>query len=85
MSEACAREFQLHSRVAYATRFKSPTRMYFGSQEGWARVQTQRTATLAKRTGRDVDAIEESGDHFSSVPEAIRMSIEFFELMTIDN
>jgi dienelactone hydrolase len=73
------REFQLRSPVAYATSFKSPVRMYFGSQEGWATLPTQRTATLAKQAGLDVDAIEVSGDHFSSVPEAIRLSIEFFK------
>ncbi|MFI5455881.1 MAG: alpha/beta hydrolase family protein [Isosphaerales bacterium] len=74
------REFQLRSPVAYATSFKCAMRMYFGNQEGWAVVPTQRTATLAKRNGLDVDAIEVSGDHFSSVPEAIRLSIEFFKL-----
>jgi dienelactone hydrolase len=74
------REFQLRSPVAYATSFKVPVRMYFGNQEGWAVLPTQRTATLAKQKGLDVDAIEVSGDHFSSVPEAIRMSIEFFKL-----
>lgn len=73
------REFRLRSPVTYATSFKSPVRMYFGNQEAWARVPTQRTATLAKQKGLDVDAIEVSGDHFTSVPEAIRMSIEFFK------
>ncbi len=74
------REFQLRSPVAYATSFKSPIRMYFGDQEGWATLPTQRTAALAKQKRLDVEAIEVSGDHFSSVPAAIRKSIEFFKL-----
>ncbi len=74
------REFQLRSPVAYAMSFKSPIRMYFGDQEGWATLSTQRTAELAKQKGLDVEAIEVPGDHFSSVPEAIRKSIEFFKL-----
>jgi dienelactone hydrolase len=73
------REFRLRSPVAYATSFKCPVRMYFGSQEGWARVPTRRTAELAKQIGLDVDAIEVSGDHLTSVPRAIRMSIELFK------
>ena len=74
------REFQLRSPVAYARSFKCPTRMYFGNEEGWAPAATERTATIAKQKGLDVDAVEVSGDHFSSVPEAIRKSIEFFKL-----
>jgi dienelactone hydrolase len=73
------REFRLRSPVAYATSFKCPIRMYLGTQEAWARVPTRRTATLAKQKGLDADAIEVPGDHVSSVPEAIRMSIEFFK------
>jgi dipeptidyl aminopeptidase/acylaminoacyl peptidase len=72
------REFQLRSPVAYATSFKSPVRMYFGDREAWATLPTERTAALAKQKGLDVEAIEVPGDHFSSVPEAIRRSIEFF-------
>ena len=73
------REFQLRSPVAYATSFKSPVRMYFGTEEGWATLPTQRTAKLAKQNGLDVQAVEVPGDHFSSVPEGIRSSIEFFK------
>jgi hypothetical protein len=54
--------------------------MYFGDQEGWATLSTQRTAELAKQKGLDAEAIEIPGDHFTSVPEAIRESIEFFKL-----
>ncbi len=74
------REFQLRSPVAYAASFKCPARMYFGNEESWAAAPTRRTATLAKQKGLDVAAVEVSGDHFSSVPEAIRRSIEFFKL-----
>ncbi len=74
------RELQLRSPVAYSTSFKSLIRMYFGDQERWATLSTQRTAGLAKQKGLDVEAIEVPGDRFSSVPEAIRKSIEFFKL-----
>ena len=54
-------------------------RMYFGNEEDWATLPTERTAALAKQNGLDVEAVEVPGDHFSSVPEAIRSSIEFFK------
>ncbi len=58
----------------------SYTMFYFGDQEGWATLSTQRAAELAKHKGLDAEAIELPGDHFSSVPVAIRKSIEFFRL-----
>jgi dipeptidyl aminopeptidase/acylaminoacyl peptidase len=72
------REFRVRSPVAYATSFKSPARLYYGSEEGWADGMTRRTAILAKQAGRDVDAVKVPGDHFSSVPEAMKRSLEFF-------
>ena len=72
------REFQMRSPVAYATSFKCPVRLYFGSWEGWAKGPSRQTATLAKEKGIDAEAVEVAGDHFSSVPEGIRRSIAFF-------
>ena len=71
-------EIRLRSPVAYATSFKCPVRLFCGDEEFWAQSSTLRTAMLAKRAGVDVEAIEVPGDHFSSMPEAIRESIEFF-------
>ena len=72
------REFQVRSPVAYATSFKCPTRLYYGSQETVFDAETRRTAQLAKSAGLDVEAVAIPGDHFSSVPEALRQAIEFF-------
>jgi len=73
-----APEIRLRSPVAYATSFKCPVRLYCGEDEFWVQSSTQRTATLAERAGLDVAAVEVPGDHFSSVPGAIRGSIAFF-------
>jgi len=72
------REFTLRSPLAYATKFKCPLRLYYGTQEGWADASSRRTAELAKGKGLDVEAVRVPGDHFSHVPAAIRESIEFF-------
>jgi hypothetical protein len=40
---------------------------------------TQRTAAVAKAHGLDVEAIQVEGDHSTSVPQAIRQSIAFFQ------
>ncbi|MDC0678475.1 MULTISPECIES: hypothetical protein [Sorangium] len=39
---------------------------------------SQRLALLAQRSGLDVKVVPVAGDHFTSVPEAMRQSIEFF-------
>jgi hypothetical protein len=72
------REVRLRSPVAYAASFKCPVRLYCGDEEFWVQSSTQRTAMLAKQHGIDAEAIEVPGDHFSSMSEAIRRSIEFF-------
>jgi hypothetical protein len=58
---------------------QSPQSDIVGHHGALRKLPTQRTAALAKQKGLDVDAIEVSGDHFSSMPEAIRMGIEFFK------
>ncbi|WP_165067385.1 alpha/beta hydrolase family protein [Paludisphaera rhizosphaerae] len=71
-------EIRLRSAVAYASSYKCPIRLYCGDEEFWLQSPTQRTAILAKRSGIDAQAVETPGDHFSSVPEAVRSSINFF-------
>jgi dipeptidyl aminopeptidase/acylaminoacyl peptidase len=73
------REFQVRSPVAYARSFKCPVRIYYGSRETVFRNSSIRTALLAKQNGLDVEALCVPGDHYSSVPEAMRQAIEFFQ------
>lgn len=72
-------EIRHRSAVAYASSFKCPIRLYCGDEEFWVQSPTRRTAILAKRSGVDALAVETPGDHFTSVPEAIRQSIAFFQ------
>jgi dipeptidyl aminopeptidase/acylaminoacyl peptidase len=72
------REFQVRSPVAYATSLKCPTRLYVGSRETGFLASTRRTALLARDRGLNVEAVVVPGDHFSSVPEALRQAILFF-------
>ncbi|HEV3339604.1 MAG TPA: alpha/beta fold hydrolase [Pirellulales bacterium] len=72
------REFQVRSPLAYASSFKCPVRLFYGSAEAWATVSTAETAQRARQRGLDAEAVMVPGDHFTSVPEAIRRSIEFF-------
>jgi dipeptidyl aminopeptidase/acylaminoacyl peptidase len=73
------RELELRSPLAYASSFKCPTRMYYGSQEPHLQPMSQRTAALAQARGLDVEAIRVEGDHSTSVPPAIQQSIAFFQ------
>ncbi len=72
------REFLIRSAAAYGGSFKCPARLYYGSVEGWAIASTGQTANLARARGIDVEAVVVPGDHFTSVSDAIRRSIEFF-------
>jgi dienelactone hydrolase len=74
-----AREFQMRSPLAYAASFKSPTRIYYGSEEAVFNLTSRRTAELAKAANLDVAAIVTKGNHESHVWSSIRQSIEFFE------
>lgn len=73
------RELQMRSPLAYAASLKCPTRIYYGSQEPHFRATSRRTAEVARQHGRDVEAIQVSGDHQTSVPPAIQRSIRFFQ------
>jgi dipeptidyl aminopeptidase/acylaminoacyl peptidase len=71
-------EFELRSPLAYATSLKSPARLYYGSEEGFFRTNTRNMASIGRRAGLDVEAVEVPGDHFNAVPEEIARSIAFF-------
>jgi acetyl esterase/lipase len=73
------RELQVRSPLAYAASFKCPARIYFGSAEPHLKPMSERTAALAKARGLDVEAAEAEGDHNTSIPKAIRSSIDFFQ------
>jgi dienelactone hydrolase len=73
------RELQMRSPLAYATSFKCPARIYYGTQEPHFHLTSQRTAALAKERGLDVEAIQVKGNHSTSVPPAIKQSIAFFQ------
>jgi dipeptidyl aminopeptidase/acylaminoacyl peptidase len=77
-------EYEMRSPLAYAVGFKAPARLFWGSEEFYGspepffRPYTQLTATLAREAGKNVEAVELAGDHFTSVPEAINRTIAFF-------
>lgn len=73
------REFQMRSPVAFATSFKCPVRIYYGSQEPLFGASSQHTADLAKQKSLDVEAVSVPGDHFSAVPDEMQQSIKFFQ------
>ncbi len=75
---ASIREVRMRSPVAFASSFRCPARLYHGVEEFWAEGSTAMTASRAKAAGLDVEAVPVAGDHFSSVPGAIRRAIAFF-------
>lgn len=72
------RELQLRSAKAYATSFKCPARLYYGSDENNFAISNQLTASLARKHGLDVQAIAAHGGHISAVDAEIKMAIDFF-------
>ncbi|MFN0054232.1 MAG: alpha/beta hydrolase family protein [Planctomycetales bacterium] len=77
------REFEMRSPVAYATSFKCPARIYFGSQEVFALLAAQTTADRARQAGLDVEILTVPGDQTRNVvPDAIQKSVEFFRSKT---
>jgi dipeptidyl aminopeptidase/acylaminoacyl peptidase len=72
------RELQVRSPLAYAGSFKCPARIYYGTQDHFV-LTSRRTSAVAKENGLDVEAIAVEGDHGSSVPPAIKLSIPFFQ------
>jgi dipeptidyl aminopeptidase/acylaminoacyl peptidase len=73
------REFTLRSPLAYATKFKCPVRLYYGTQEAFFDASSRRTAELAKGKDLNVEAVRVPGNHNTHVPAAMKQSIEFFK------
>jgi dipeptidyl aminopeptidase/acylaminoacyl peptidase len=73
------REFEMRSPIAYATSFKCPVRLYYGSDEPMFALSSATTAMRAKTKGLDVEAVSIPGDHDTAVPEAMRQAIQFFK------
>jgi dipeptidyl aminopeptidase/acylaminoacyl peptidase len=73
-----ARELQLRSAKAYATSFKCPTRMYYGTEEKNFAISTQPSASLAREHRLDVQAVAVEGGHTSAEDAEIKMAIAFF-------
>jgi dipeptidyl aminopeptidase/acylaminoacyl peptidase len=72
------KEFELRSPLAYAASLKSPTRLYVGSQDFFHLAASRKLAEVAQAKKLDVETLTISGDHYTSVPEAITKSIVFF-------
>jgi dienelactone hydrolase len=77
--EGDIREFQMRSPVAYASSFKCPVRLFFGSQEPFFRATSDRTAELAQEKGLDVQTIQVPGNHMTAVAPAMKQAIVFFQ------
>jgi hypothetical protein len=73
------RELEMRSPLAYAASLKCPARIYVGTQEPQFQTTNQLTARLAKEHGVDAEAFLVEGDHESSVPPGIKLSIAFFQ------
>jgi len=72
------RETLMRSPEAFATSFKCPAKLFYGSSEPWFAQQTIRTVASARSAGLDVQSMVVPGDHMSSVHPAILRTIEFF-------
>jgi dienelactone hydrolase len=73
-----AREIQMRSPLAYAASLKVPTRLYYGSEEGFFKLSTDRLAAIAAKARLDVKAQAIAGTHMSAIPVEIAASIAFF-------
>ena len=73
------KEFELRSPLAYATSLKSPTRLYVGSQDSFHLAASRKLAEVAQAKTLDVETLTISGNHYTSVPEALTKSIVFFK------
>ena len=72
-------EALMRSPEAFATSFKCPAELYYGSDEHWLQGECERTAATARNAGHQVQAHQVPGNHFTSVYPAILRSIHFFE------
>jgi dipeptidyl aminopeptidase/acylaminoacyl peptidase len=73
-------ELAMRSPLAYYQSFKCPARLYYGNDEGpITELATKKLAQKATAAGKDVRAVEVSGDHMSAVDPAIRQAVTFFQ------
>jgi dienelactone hydrolase len=73
------REYQMRSPIAFATSFKCPTRIYYGTQEPEFAEMSKKTAAVAKTKKLDVEAIAVRGDHFTALENEMQRAIAFFQ------
>lgn len=72
------REIEMRSPLSYAASLKAPARLYYGRNEPHWRLSTQKLVEIARAHGRDVEATEIDGDHFSAIAAERAQSIAFF-------
>jgi dipeptidyl aminopeptidase/acylaminoacyl peptidase len=72
------REFEMRSALSFASSFKCPVRLFYGSEEKRLGSPAELTASRASDAGLDVRAAAIPGDHFSALPEETRRSLAFF-------
>jgi dienelactone hydrolase len=73
------REFQMRSPIAFATSFKCPTRIYYGTEEPEFAEMSKKTAAIAKTQKLDVEAIAVRGNHFTALSNEMQRAIAFFQ------
>jgi dipeptidyl aminopeptidase/acylaminoacyl peptidase len=78
---ADVREIEMRSPLSYAASLKAPARLFFGTKEPHFRLSTQKLAEIARAHGRDVQAIEIEGNHFSALAAERAQSIAFFRAL----
>ncbi len=71
-------ELRMRSPSQFPGSFLAPVRAYFGRDEAWFARTTGELVKEARAAGADVSGVAVAGDHFSALPEAIRLSIAFF-------
>ncbi|MBS1715200.1 MAG: alpha/beta fold hydrolase [Armatimonadetes bacterium] len=72
-------ELEMRSPNVFVKSLKCPTRLYFGSEERLFGVMSRAMADAGRSAGKDIEAIETSGDHFTSVNGSIQKAIAFFD------
>jgi hypothetical protein len=73
------RETWVRSAEAYATSFKCPARLYYGTEEWFMTPSLERTAQRAQQKGLDVELEQVPGEHYTMLRPAISSSIQFFK------
>jgi predicted Zn finger-like uncharacterized protein len=72
-------ELTMRSPLAFPKSFKCPARLYWGDEEFGFSMGTKALAEKARAAGLDVQAIEVTGDHMTSVDPAMRQAVAFFQ------